>query len=385
MKSKYTSKELYDWMVSQISSTYFTAYNLAYDAAKRAKRSFLFELADTSGTSFISCGYWDSLKSGLLAAESLLYDIKRMESAYIDRNKRELELSKNISLAELDPFALISLRATGQCLVQIPEETYDLDYPGHYLRRIKAVSISIPCIVGPNISVSATLSLTSNRYRAAEDLLSGPNPPYPESPLNGDNRIVYNVGAIQSVALSSAVNDSGVFQLDFRDERYLPFEGTGAIGSWKLQLPTVIRRFDYSTITDVISHIRYTDRDGRSLCQGYNLKQHFSSEWIQFLKTNSTKLTIGPRHLPYFAHSHAPKITEVTWFISSTNNSPQLSFTLDGQTVNLSRDAMFGYLYAGRSADGTVVLRQEFTLSMDPSVVSTLVEMTALVKYELSA
>ncbi|KAG8792689.1 putative Insecticidal toxin complex protein TccB2, partial [Serendipita sp. 398] len=170
MKSKYTSKELYNWMIGQISSTYFTAYNLAYDMAKRAERSFMFELADTSGDSFIGYGYWDSLRSGLLAAETLGKDIKKLESAYMDRNKREFELAKNISLAELDPFALISLRATGQCLVQIPEEAYDLDYPGHYVRRIKTVSISIPCIVGPLVPVSATLSLTSNRYRRTTDL-----------------------------------------------------------------------------------------------------------------------------------------------------------------------------------------------------------------------
>jgi hypothetical protein len=44
------------------------------------------------------------------------------------------------------------------------------------------------------------------------------------------------VGSIQSVATSNAQNDSGLFELNFRDERYLPFEGTGAISSWRLEL-----------------------------------------------------------------------------------------------------------------------------------------------------
>ncbi|KAG9045865.1 putative Insecticidal toxin complex protein TccB2, partial [Serendipita sp. 407] len=230
-----------------------------------------------------------------------------------------------------------------------------------------------------------------------------------ESPPNGDSRFVYNIGAIQSIALSTAVNDAGVFELNFRDERYLPFEGTGAIGSWRLQLPTVVRRFDYSTITDVIFHIRYTARDGGSvfrqaveqaqlqslnqmvldathsgLYQAYNLKQQFPTEWAQLLKTSSTKLTISSRHLPYFAQSHAPKITTVAWFVNSTGNSSQFSFSLDGQIVNLSRDTKFGNLYLGSSVSGAVALDHELVFSVDASVISSLIEIAALVQYEIT-
>ena len=41
---KYTNQELYDWMVGQLSSVYFQAYQLAYDVAKRAERAFRHEL-----------------------------------------------------------------------------------------------------------------------------------------------------------------------------------------------------------------------------------------------------------------------------------------------------------------------------------------------------
>ena len=34
-----------------------------------------------------------------------------------------------------------------------------------------------------------------------------------------------------------AQNDSGLFEPNLRDERYLPFEGCGAISSWCLELP----------------------------------------------------------------------------------------------------------------------------------------------------
>src|SRR6202020_1385041 len=51
-------------------------------------------------------------------------------------------------------------------------------------------------------------------------------------------------------------------ELRFEDERYLPFETAGAISSWRLTLNNVFRQFDYSTITDVVLHVRYTARDG---------------------------------------------------------------------------------------------------------------------------
>jgi hypothetical protein len=198
-------------MVGQISGVYFSAYKLSYDLAKRAEQTFMFELADNTGDSFIGYGYWDSLKSGLQAAQSLKCAVKAMESAYIQRNIREFELTKNVSLLELDPLALVELRGTGMCTVQIPEEAFDLDYPGQYLRRLRSVAVSIPCIVGPNVTVSAKLSLLSNRYRNNLTINSAgsgsPHVPangYVEYPVGGDSRFVYNIGAIQSIALSTA-------------------------------------------------------------------------------------------------------------------------------------------------------------------------------------
>src|SRR5690606_35529344 len=66
-----------------------------------------------------------------------------------------------------------------------------------------------------------------------------------------------------SIATSTAQNDAGVFELSFRDERYMPFEGLGAISAWALSLPKAFRQFDYQTINDVILSISYTaEQDG---------------------------------------------------------------------------------------------------------------------------
>jgi hypothetical protein len=79
-----------------------------------------------------------------------------------------------------------------------------------------------------------------------------------------DERFRYYYGNIQSIATSSAQNDSGMFEFNFRDERYLPFEGAGAISTWTLELPSAYAQFDRESITDVILHMKYTALDSGS-------------------------------------------------------------------------------------------------------------------------
>jgi hypothetical protein len=80
-----------------------------------------------------------------------------------------------------------------------------------------------------------------------------------------DTRFVANFAVLQSIATSHGQNDSGMFELNFRDERYLPFEGTGAVSSWRIELPKDCNAFDFDTIPDVILHLRYTSRTGGEL------------------------------------------------------------------------------------------------------------------------
>ncbi|MFO0699258.1 MAG: neuraminidase-like domain-containing protein [Nitrospira sp.] len=259
LRDKFSNKELYGWMVGQVSSIHFQAYQLAYDIARRAEKGYRHELGlDDNEPNFIQFGYWDSLKKGLLAGEKLSFDIKRMEAAYLERNKRELEITKHVSLRQLDPAALMALRVTGECEFELPEWLFDLDFSGHYFRRIKTVSLSIPCVVGPYTSVNGTLTNLSSKIRDSALVKGGPY----ETPEN--YRASYL--SVQSIATSTAQNDSGMFELNFRDERYLPFEGAGVVGSrWRLALPKDFRAFDYDTISDVVLHIRYTARESSGL------------------------------------------------------------------------------------------------------------------------
>ena len=256
MRNKFTQEELYGWIQGEISTIYFQCYQLAYDLAKKVERTYRYELG-IEESNFIKYGIWDSFRKGLMSGESLYLSLKQMEKAYMDQNKREYEITKHISIAQLNPLALILLRKNGICDFEIPEVLFDLDHPGQYFRRIKSVSISLPCIAGPYTSVSAKLSLLKSKYRK-----NTMGADYAET--KNDSRFIYNLSALQSIATSHGQNDSGIFELNFRDERYLPFENAGAISTWHLELPTELRQFDYNSLADIILHIKYTAREGGS-------------------------------------------------------------------------------------------------------------------------
>ena len=256
LRDKFTNAHLYQWMVGRLSSLYFQSYKLAYDLAKRAERAWQFELAQPE-RSFIEFGYWDGLKKGLLAGEQLHHDLKRMEVAYFEAHRREYELTRHVSLRQLDPIALLRLRRDGECIVRIPEAWFDLDSPGHYMRRLKTVALSIVAVTGPYVPIRCTLTLLRSSVRVSPAVGAG----YARTSPN-DPRFRDDVVGVQSVVTSQARQDSGLFETNLHDERYLPFEGAGAESEWRLELPKSFRQFDYDTISDVVLHLRYTAREG---------------------------------------------------------------------------------------------------------------------------
>jgi hypothetical protein len=306
---KFTNQALYGWMESQLSTLYFGAYQMAVDLAKRAERALRHELGDPN-TQFIRYGQWDSLRKGLLSGEQLGHDLRRMETAFMDRNRREVELTRHVSLRQLNPEQLLRLRAEGWCDFALPEWLFDLDFPGHYFRRIKTVGVSLPCVVGPYTSISGTLSLLRSgiRIKAQRAGVNGNDEP---------NKAVSHM-PVQSIATSTAQNDSGVFDLTFRDERYLPFEGAGAESSWRFSLPTTFKAFDYGTISDLLLHVRYTAREGGEALRDaalravplegdfvhlLSLKQDFGRELAARSSGAPLTLKIEDHQLPYLCRT----------------------------------------------------------------------------------
>jgi hypothetical protein len=258
LQEKHTTEELYEWMVGQLSGLYYQSYELAYNVAKQAEVAFRRDLGLRS-SDWINFGYWDSLKRGLLAGETLALDLKRMEAAYLEQNARDYEITKHVSLLSLDPNAFLDLKSTGSCRFELPEWLFDLDYPGHYLRRIRSASVTVPCVIGPYANVNCTVTLESSSVRIEADSTGDydRNPRKPDDPRFLDIR-----GASESIVTSSAQDDSGLFEATLRDERYLPFESHGAVSRWSVRMKSSDNGLALESATDFILHVRYTARDG---------------------------------------------------------------------------------------------------------------------------
>jgi hypothetical protein len=67
--------------------------------------------------------------------------------AYLDQKRRDYEIIRRISLVLHDSLVLTALKETGRCYVSLPEPLFDMDHPGHFMRRIKSVSLTIPAIM----------------------------------------------------------------------------------------------------------------------------------------------------------------------------------------------------------------------------------------------
>jgi hypothetical protein len=285
LTNKFTNQDLYDWMVHQLADTYFQSYRLAYKICKQVERCYRFELG-IPDSSFIQFGYWDSLKKGLLAGETLNHDLRRMQGSHLEQNSRRFEISRYISLAALDPNALIALLEKGACDFDLPESLFDNDYPGHYQRHVVRVSLTVVYpSPGKFDNVKSTLTLVKNSVRVSTDLGSG----YPRQ-SGTDPRFVDRYAAVpQKIVLGNAQDDPGLFLTainnNLSDQRYLPFEGAGAISSWHLELPAANNEIDLTAVGDVVMHLYYTALDG-----GDAFRQAVQANNADHLPTSGVKL-----------------------------------------------------------------------------------------------
>ena len=162
-----------------------------------------------------------------------------------------------------------------------------------------------------------------------------------ELKLDPQGRLV-DFSAVQSIATSHGRDDAGLFELSFRDDRYAPFEGAGAISDWRLDLPKTSNAFNFATITDVVLRINYTAREGGdllrnaarqaailpalteisatngtastppaqpNLCRLFSARHEFPDAWHAFLYPTPTVagqtliIDLSPERFPYAVHA----------------------------------------------------------------------------------
>jgi len=267
LKTRSTNAGLYQWLLSQMSTFYYQAYDAVVGLCLNGEASWQYEMGDYQ-TRFIQPNVWFDNHFGLTAGDALRLQLLRMESAWLKRFERRLELVRTVSLKQLfsQPGSdrnwdtvLNDLIGQGVVNFELAPKLFDSDYPGHYLRQLVSVSVSLPALVGPYQDVRAVLTQVSSRTvlkpdpRAMNELYNQPD----KDPTN----ILYNPRASQSVCLSRGIDDHGMFQLDFNDQRYLAFEGTGLISMWELRFPRHAKEEQKAmleSLTDIIVQVRYT-------------------------------------------------------------------------------------------------------------------------------
>lgn len=267
LQGKFSNQALYSWMNGRLSALYFQLYDLAAGRCLMAEQSYRYVTQDTA--SFIKQGVWQSSYAGLLSGEILQLGLAQMDDAYLRWDSRALEVTRTISLADVyaamptNPFDLdakidelltagtgsagtatsgISVNS-GKLLVFITLSDLGIrdDYPSDMqlgdVRRIKQISVSLPALVGPYQDIQAALT-----HGGSTSMPKGCN----------------------ALAVSHGLNDSGQFQLDFNDGRFLPFEGLAIDDSGLLTLTfpnaTTKQNAMLMSLSDVIMHIRYTIR-----------------------------------------------------------------------------------------------------------------------------
>ncbi|WP_103308592.1 MULTISPECIES: neuraminidase-like domain-containing protein [unclassified Pseudomonas] len=260
LSKRFTKAQLYQWLNSQLAALYRQAYDATLSLCLAAEACWQYEIADFD-TRFIQPGAWHATYRGLGAGELLKLNLLKMHAGYLQRHERELEIRKTISLQQLkgktaasslnkDWAQLHADLKQGGCEFELTHQLFEDDYKDqrHYLRRIKTISVTLPTVVGPYENIRATLTQT------ASTVFLSP----------GDQgQAMESWRANQRIALSTGVDDNGLFTLSFNDDRYLPFEYTGAISKWQLTFPNPEAQKDLlESLTDVIVHVSYTARVG---------------------------------------------------------------------------------------------------------------------------
>ncbi|MET7422682.1 hemopexin repeat-containing protein [Dactylosporangium sp. NPDC005555] len=330
LRDRFTNAELYTWMAARLSGMYFQAYSLAYDMAKAAERAYQFEQGVDE--TFIRPSYWESRRNGLLAGQGLAQDLQRLGKAQFDGDGRALEITRQVSLLETDPVALLRLRTAGSTDFALTEALFDRDFPGHYRRQIRTVTVTFLDVEGQPIGLNATLTQLSNKTVLTPDPAAVKHLLDPKGGLPAAIRADWR--ASQRIALSQVDygrDNNGLFELRYDDERYLPFEGTGAVSTWRLERSALHGAAFY----DVLVTVKYTAEHGGPLfadavkgmlkpftaARFFDVAREFPEQWEDFVGNGASRLVL-PFTTGMFPDMAGRRITGIVPAYELTNGTP---------------------------------------------------------------
>jgi Tc toxin complex TcA C-terminal TcB-binding domain/Neuraminidase-like domain len=246
---KFTNIDMRRQMLEQARELRYVHFQLAQELKLEVEAAYKFELGEDPPPSDLEGPLVAAPDRDLLLGRRLTHELRRIEAAYNDRRaETRHEIVKNVSLRKVAPAELIKLRATGSCAFSITELDYDLDAPGQWDRRFKAIRGYVHCVTGRNEGVNCILTKTTSRTRSTSDRSAAAAlPPDPHADC--------------SIFISSGKGDSGRFELNLRDDLLLVGEHQGAISDWSLEVASPFPGYDTDTIADVVLEVMYTARE----------------------------------------------------------------------------------------------------------------------------
>ncbi|MDO7877731.1 hypothetical protein Q5H93_23545 [Hymenobacter sp. ASUV-10] len=316
LTTKFTSAELYDWMSQVLESAYSYFLQQATATARTAELQLAFERQEVPA-GMVQEDYWtppaDSSsvmdpsavsaavdRKGLTGSIRLLQDLTRLDQYAFETNRRKLQLTKTVSLAQDFPTEFVRFRETGVLPFAIPQTRFDQDFPGHYLRIIRRVRTSVIALVPPTDGIKAKLSTAGNSRVVVGgtpfQTLTLPRP-------------------AESVSLTSPINATGLFELEQQaNELLYPFEGTGVDVPWVFSLqPAANGNLDFTTIADVLITLEYTALEsydyGQQVVKGmeaerqqmvaFSFRNRFADQWYDL--HHAADLALDDRYVARFS------------------------------------------------------------------------------------
>lgn len=372
LANKFTNADLYDWMSSVLSRVYAYFLQQAASTARLAQRQLTFQ-RQVKQPSVIQADYWHTFEQttgfnrngegsdrrGLTGSARLLEDIYRLDQHAFETRKRKLELSQTFSLARLVPYEFQKFRETGTLLFETPMELFDRAFPGHHLRMIKRLSVSVVALVPPADGIKASLSASglSRVVTGAPNFETSVIRHYPER-----------------IAFTSPTNATGILELQPNKEELLfPFEDMGVDTSWELEMPKPANSLDYRTVSDVLITVEYTalyseryrqqliSQLGRSVAEDrtFSFRNQYSDQWYDLHNPEQTDapmvVQFDTRRQDFPPNLSALEIQQIMVYFVCTDES---SFEFDVEHFHLIADKTTTKGGNARTIEGIISTRR---------------------------